>query len=78
MLYLPEPLLWLAATGNQLAVRWRGQSDSFNPDKIREATAGHWAASNERVQRELQLFPAKPLSERFRETTQWYLEHGWL
>jgi nucleoside-diphosphate-sugar epimerase len=78
MFYFAEPLLWLAAAGNELVARLRGQPDAFNIDKIREATAGDWVTSPSALQRELDFIPPKSLARRFRETGHWYLEQGWL
>jgi nucleoside-diphosphate-sugar epimerase len=78
MFYFAEPLLWLAAAGNELAAQWRGRPNTFNTDKIREATAGDWASSPHALQHELNFTPACSLAERFRETAHWYLDHGWL
>jgi nucleoside-diphosphate-sugar epimerase len=78
MFYFAEPFLWLAAAGNELAARLRGRVDTFNTDKIREAIAGDWVTSPRTAERDLEFAPACPLAERFRQTANWYLEHGWL
>jgi nucleoside-diphosphate-sugar epimerase len=78
ILQLPEPFTWLAAAGNQMANRLRGRSDSFNLDKIREAFAGDWTSSAERVCHELQFKPTRSLQAQLNETADWYRKVGWL
>jgi nucleoside-diphosphate-sugar epimerase len=77
-LRIPEPMLWLAAVGNEVISRFRGVPDIFGLDKVREATAGSWACSGELARRELGCSPRRSLDERLRETADWYCEHDWL
>ena len=72
-----EPIVWLIALGNQIATRTRGYSDSLNIDKIREALAGDWTTSVDRVCDEFGYRP-KPLQHQLNETGKWYRSHGWI
>jgi nucleoside-diphosphate-sugar epimerase len=74
----PEWSLWLAALASEAAARVRGEPDIFNLDKIREATAGCWAFSNELARRDLNWQPQRSLDERLGETADWYRQHDWL
>lgn len=78
VLPIAEPIAWLAAAGNQWINRLRGQTDSFNVDKMREAFAGHWTLEVSRLQSELQFVPPMTLQERLTATANWYREHGWI
>ena len=78
LVHLPGPIPWLAAAGNQLAAILRGLPDTFNLDKMREATAGSWTGSPETVRRELDFSPPLPIGDRMSQTVRWYLDSGWL
>lgn len=78
VLPLPEPLIWLIAAGNQCVTHLRGRSDSLNLDKIREAVAGDWISSTDRVRDELGFQPPCSLQQRLNETARWYRTHGWV
>ena len=78
ILPIAEPLAWLAAAGNQCLNFFRGRSDSFNLDKMREAFAGDWIGSTLRSETELGFHPAASLQSRFNQTARWYQEHGWI
>ena len=73
-----EPLVWLIAAGSQVVTAVQGCSSSLNVDKIREATAGDWICSDQRVRRELGFQPPRSLQHRLDETAVWYRAHGWL
>lgn len=70
--------LWSAALAAEVFARLRGRPFIFNLDKAREALAGHWICSSQRIRRELGFSPELPLLERLRQTGNWYLQHGWL
>jgi len=78
LIHFPEPMLWIAAAGNELTARLRGRPDVFNFDKIREATAGDWRCCPEAVLAELQFSPPESLAVRLFQTAQWYRREGWL
>jgi nucleoside-diphosphate-sugar epimerase len=75
---VPEFLTWAIAAYFEIAARIQGTPSILNFDKARENSAGSWTCSPEKAARQLGFRPAKSLRERFRETGQWYLEHGWL
>jgi nucleoside-diphosphate-sugar epimerase len=74
----PEVVAWLIALGNQLVNTAQGRSDTFNVDKIREATAGNWTSSVARLRNDFGFHPGQPLQTRLNETAQWYRTHGWV
>jgi dihydroflavonol-4-reductase len=78
VLPLLGPLPWVAASLNERIAHLRGKADTFNLDKIREASAESWACSGERAERELGSRPAAPLHERLEATLDWYQAKGWL
>ncbi|MDP7018771.1 MAG: hypothetical protein QGG36_23425 [Pirellulaceae bacterium] len=77
-LTLPMPYAWLGAACSAAAQRIIRRSSVFNLDKIREATAASWAASNRWAKKLLEWEPAKPLRARLCETAQWHLANDWL
>jgi len=78
MLHLPAFAAYPIAGINQSVARLRGKPDSFNIDKIREATASSWACSGEAARRDLGLEMPKSMQQRLAETVAWYREAGWL
>jgi hypothetical protein len=62
----------------ELVGRIRGSQVSLNLDKAREASAGAWACSPEKVREELGFSVSAPLSERLRQSAEWYRREGWL
>lgn len=72
------PLAWMAAGANEQIARLRGRPDSFNFDKIREATAPSWACSAELAARDLSFSPPQPLQQRLQSTVDWYQQERWL
>ncbi len=75
---LVGPMPWLAAGVKEFIARVRRRPDSFNIDKIREASAPSWACSVEAARRDLDFHPARTLEQRTRETASWYRENGWV
>ncbi len=75
---LVGPMPWLAAGVKELISYVRQRPDSFNLDKIREASAPSWACSVEAARRDLNFQPARSLQQRIQETAAWYREHGWV
>ncbi len=71
-------LLWPAAAVAELAARLRGQPYIFNFDKAREAKAGSWICSSQTIRSELGFAPRAPLTERLRQTAEWYLQQQML
>ena len=71
-------IIWSLAYASTLASRLRGRPWYFDRDKAREARAGSWTCSAAAASRDLGFSVAAPLSQRLRQTVQWYLENGWL
>jgi nucleoside-diphosphate-sugar epimerase len=72
------PVPWIVAGASELWQKLRGVPDELNYDKIREATAESWACSAEAAKRDLAFAPPKSLTERFRETIEWYQREKWV
>ncbi|NLS96529.1 MAG: SDR family NAD(P)-dependent oxidoreductase [Planctomycetaceae bacterium] len=62
----------------ELSGRLRGQPAVMNCDKAREALAGSWTCSAEKAKQGLGFHLPCSLSERLRQTVQWYRDEGWL
>lgn len=75
VVFLPQPIPWVAAWINERIAALRGVPDTFNRDKIIEALAPSWACSSAKLTGELQLSPFPPLSERIAQTIAWCFEH---
>jgi nucleoside-diphosphate-sugar epimerase len=78
VLPLPVTLAWPASA--VVAAFWNllGQPSIVSPDKLREATAGSWAASAARARDDLGFAPAAPLDTRLAETATWLRDNGGL
>jgi nucleoside-diphosphate-sugar epimerase len=70
--------VYAAAAVNELVSRVRQRPHIFSFDKAREAVAGSWTSSTTAIKRDVGFRPASSLVERLEQTTQWYLDHGWL
>lgn len=68
---LPLPLAWPASLAVQAFWNARGVPSIVSPDKLREATAGSWAASATKARQELGFSAAATLDERLCETAAW-------
>jgi nucleoside-diphosphate-sugar epimerase len=77
-LSVPHAAIWLVAGVGQTCLRPFGRTPALNVDKAREATAGSWICNCEKAHTQLDFATAKPLSERMRETIDWYAAHDWL
>lgn len=71
VLPLPVPLAWPASLAVQAFWNACGQPSIVSPDKLREATAGSWAASAAKARAELGFTPASTLDERLSQTVAW-------
>lgn len=71
-------MAWLAAAGSELGALAMRQPSIFNFDKVREAVAGSWTCSDERIRQTLGFATAKPLIERLRQIGEWYRREGWI
>ena len=47
-------------------------------DKMRDVLAGSWTCSSAKARQQLGWSPTAPLSDRLRETAQWYRDAHWL
>lgn len=75
---LAGPLPWVAASVNEIMSRVRGSSDTFNIDKIREATVSSWACSPAAAKADLGFAPSATLEEQFAATAEWYRDNDWI
>lgn len=78
VLKMPLALAWMAAAGSELVSRIMRKPSILNFDKIREARAGGWSCSPEKIRKQLGWQPAASLAERLQQTAHWYYEQGWL
>ena len=78
VVHAPDWLLRSAGAAAELASRLRGRSTILNLDKMREASAGSWTCSSQRIRNELGFHVAKPLAERLKQTAAWYRSHQML
>jgi nucleoside-diphosphate-sugar epimerase len=74
---LPATIRLLGA-GSELYARVTGKAQIMNWDKTREALAGSWACSAERLNAQLGFRTEKPLPDRLSQTVQWYVQQGHL
>ena len=78
MVHLPTPLLWCLGYLSELTCQIRRKPGILNLDKIREAVAGSWACSDEKIRQETSYQPEHSLMDRIQRTADWYFEQGWL
>ena len=71
-------VLWPAAAVAEVWARLRGRPFIFNFDKAREARAGSWTCSSQRVRSQVGFVPRAPLIDRLRQTGNWYLQQNLL
>jgi nucleoside-diphosphate-sugar epimerase len=67
-----------AGACSEVVARLRGRPAIFNLDKMREASAGSWVCSAERIRNELGFKVTRPLGDRLRQTADWYASRGLL
>lgn len=72
------PLLWGIAFFNELKGRLVGREQYLNVDKLKEATAGSWWCSSEKMKTELGFEPEVPIAERLKQIVTGYRALGWL
>ena len=68
----------VVGAAGDLIGRAKGRQVVLNLDKAREATAGSWACSPEKARDELGFAVHVPLSDRLRQSVEWYRQRGWL
>ncbi len=78
ILHAPRPAVWLASHACELGAQVRRKPSLLSRDKYREATAGSWLCSDQRIRTTLGFAPARPLADRLRETADWYRQEGWI
>ena len=71
-------LAWTAALPFEVKGKLTGRMPIFNLQKVKELTAAGWACSTEKAGAELAFRTEVKLEDGFKETAQWYMEHGWL
>jgi len=70
--------LFLLSSAGELRARILRRQGFANYDKAREIRAGGWMCSARAAAEQLGFAVAAPLSERLRQTAQWYRAHGWI
>jgi nucleoside-diphosphate-sugar epimerase len=77
---LPNPptTIWLIGAFSELYSRVSGRAQIMNWDKTREALAGSWACSAERLNFQVGYRTEMPLAERLSQTVSWYVDQGHL
>jgi nucleoside-diphosphate-sugar epimerase len=70
--------VWTISAVGEAVSRLRGRPHILNLDKAREATAGSWSCSAEKLKQQTGFQPLYPLQERIDQITRWYLDEGWL
>ncbi len=73
-----KPIMWAFAAINEVKGRLVSDAQFLNLDKFREAFAGSWACSNEKLKQEFGGVHFPPLSLRLKQTVDWYRQRGWL
>lgn len=74
----PGPFVWGLASINELFARVRGRQNILNFDKAREAMAGSWTCSGEKLHRQTGFSCKWTLDKTLEASTQWYRDAGWL
>lgn len=74
----PQALTFGVAAVAEAVARFRGRPAVLTIDKAREATAGSWMCSSKKARNQLALKWRMSLTERLRETAEWYRQAGWL
>ena len=73
-----EPCIWLSGAINELIGRIKGQPQYLNLDKSREAVAGPWACSAEKLRKEVGFDISVSIQTRLQQTVAWFRQKGWL
>jgi dihydroflavonol-4-reductase len=78
VMHLPGPLARLVGLSGDVMGCIRRRPGWVNSDKITEALAGSWTCSPAKARAQLGWSPGAALTDRLRETAQWYRQAGWL
>ncbi|TWT83811.1 GDP-6-deoxy-D-mannose reductase [Planctomycetes bacterium CA13] len=70
--------IWLVGACSELYARVSGRAQIMCWDKTREALAGSWACSAQRLHAEVGFRTELPLAERLNQTVRWYVDQGHL
>jgi len=70
--------IWMMGAASELYSRMSGKALILNWDKTREALAGSWACSAERINTEVGFRTERLLADRLSQTVQWYVDHDQL
>lgn len=76
VVHTPDWMGRCAGAASELVSRLRGQPAIFNLDKMREAAAGSWVCSSDRIRKELGFRVGRPLPDRLQQTAAWYASQG--
>ena len=76
--FIPKPILRLAARLNILFSEKHGKSSMFNPDKYNELTARAWLLSSRKAENLLGFKPKYAVSDGFMISVEWYRKKGLL
>jgi nucleoside-diphosphate-sugar epimerase len=76
--YVPLPLLHLAARASVAAARLTGRPQMLRPDKVNELRHPDWVCRDSRLAETAGWHAQYRLEEGFRDTARWYRAHGWL
>ncbi len=68
----------MVAAVNEVIAKLTGKASYLNWDKSREAVAGPWWCSGEKLGRETGFRPKRNLQQRVDQTAAWFFDHGWL
>ena len=72
----PPLAVWTISTYYEIKTQLTGRTQPFDWAKAWESFY-HWTCSPEKACKQLSFSP-KPLEERINQTTQWFLDNGWL
>jgi nucleoside-diphosphate-sugar epimerase len=75
---IPMPVIKLVGLAGSLLAKLSGHAPLLNSDRIREFLEPAWVCSSQRIRQELGFQTRYPLPEGARETSDWYVEKGWL
>ena len=78
MIHVPMLAVWGLAGCSDLFARIRNKPTILGLDKAREVAAGSWVCSSAKLQQDTGYRPVRSLSERVRQTADWYFDQGWL
>lgn len=75
---VPHAVVSVVAGISEFASLFKKKPSVLNWEKRMDITERHWTVSIERARHELGFVPQIPIEEGFRDTIEWYKQHGWL